>query len=65
MVAVVRWRRPRAQVLVQHQKAKHFKCEHCHKKLYSAPGLMIHVYQVHKESIKVVRCGVARGGPPW
>ncbi|KFD47024.1 hypothetical protein M513_12106 [Trichuris suis] len=34
------------KVLVQHQKAKHFKCHLCHKKLYTGPGLAIHCMQV-------------------
>lgn len=39
---------------MQHQKAKHFKCHICHKKLYTAPGLSIHCMQVHKEAIDKV-----------
>ncbi|PAV74971.1 hypothetical protein WR25_10181 isoform C [Diploscapter pachys] len=39
------------KILVQHQKAKHFKCHICHKKLFSGPGLSIHCMQVHKETI--------------
>lgn len=39
---------------MQHQKAKHFKCHICHKKLYTGPGLSIHCMQVHKESIDKV-----------
>lgn len=39
------------KVLIQHQKAKHFKCHICHKKLTSASGMAIHVYKVHKETI--------------
>jgi hypothetical protein len=42
------------KILVQHQKAKHFKCHICHKKLYTAPGLSIHCMQVHKEAIDKV-----------
>uniref|UniRef100_A0A1Q3G0E7 BED-type domain-containing protein n=1 Tax=Culex tarsalis TaxID=7177 RepID=A0A1Q3G0E7_CULTA len=42
------------KILVQHQKAKHFKCHICHKKLYTGPGLSIHCMQVHKESIDKV-----------
>lgn len=34
------------KILVQHQKAKHFKCHICHKKLFSGPGLSIHCMQV-------------------
>ncbi|KAI0988538.1 hypothetical protein GJ496_000466 [Pomphorhynchus laevis] len=39
------------KILLQHQKAKHFKCHICHKKLYTGPGLQIHCMQVHKENI--------------
>lgn len=36
------------KILIQHQKAKHFKCHICHKKLYTGPGLAIHCMQVRK-----------------
>lgn len=39
---------------MQHQKAKHFKCHICHKKLYTGPGLSIHCMQVHKETVDKV-----------
>ncbi|XP_047319024.1 protein SUPPRESSOR OF FRI 4-like isoform X2 [Impatiens glandulifera] len=42
------------KVLVQHQKAKHFKCHACHKKLSTASGMIIHVLQVHKETVTKV-----------
>ncbi|KTF73375.1 hypothetical protein cypCar_00046784, partial [Cyprinus carpio] len=42
------------KILIQHQKAKHFKCHICHKKLYTGPGLAIHCMQVHKETIDSV-----------
>ncbi|PJF18552.1 hypothetical protein PSACC_01630 [Paramicrosporidium saccamoebae] len=42
------------KILITHQKAKHFKCMYCHKKLNSASGLVIHVAQIHKENISVV-----------
>lgn len=42
------------KILIQHQKAKHFKCPSCHKKLYTGPGLSIHCMQVHKETIDKV-----------
>jgi len=49
------------KILVQHQKAKHFKCHICHKKLTTAGGMVIHVYQVHKENItKVPNAKVGR-----
>jgi len=42
------------KILIQHQKAKHFKCHICHKKLYTGPGLQIHCAQVHKEKLEKV-----------
>eukprot|EP00897_Mesotaenium_endlicherianum_P008577 jgi/Mesen1/7748/ME000407S06963 len=42
------------KVLIQHQKAKHFKCHVCHKKLSTAGGLVVHVLQVHKENLNKV-----------
>ncbi|KAJ7942835.1 protein SUPPRESSOR OF FRI 4-like [Quillaja saponaria] len=42
------------KILVQHQKAKHFKCHACHKKLSTASGMAIHVLQVHKETVDKV-----------
>lgn len=42
------------RVLIQHQRAKHFKCPQCHKKVSSAHGMMVHVFQVHKETIDKV-----------
>jgi len=42
------------KVLVAHQKAKHFKCHICHRKLSTAGGMVVHVYQVHKETIAKV-----------
>jgi len=50
------------KILIQHQKAKHFKCHICHKKLYTGPGLSIHCMQVHKETLdKVPNSGPGRG----
>jgi len=42
------------KILAQHQKAKHFKCHVCHKKLLSASGMIVHVFQVHKETISKI-----------
>jgi len=36
------------KVLLQHQKAKHFRCAHCPRRLNTAGGLAVHVDQVHK-----------------
>jgi len=40
------------KVLVQHQKAKHFKCHLCHKRMNTAGGFAIHMLNVHKEEVK-------------
>eukprot|EP00922_Rhytidocystis_sp_ex-Travisia-forbesii_P009698 GHVS01014188.1.p1 GENE.GHVS01014188.1~~GHVS01014188.1.p1 ORF type:complete len:396 (+),score=123.26 GHVS01014188.1:153-1340(+) len=42
------------KVLIQHQKAKHFKCSECNRKLDTATGLIIHMLQVHKITINKV-----------
>lgn len=42
------------KVLIQHQKAKHFKCSACNRKLDTATGLVVHMLQVHKETISRV-----------
>ncbi|KAL5532847.1 hypothetical protein ACEPAF_4621 [Sanghuangporus sanghuang] len=36
------------KVLMQHQKAKHFKCKMCPRRLNTAGGLAVHIQQVHK-----------------
>jgi len=33
---------------MQHQKAKHFKCSQCPRRLNTAGGLAVHIQQVHK-----------------
>lgn len=52
------------KILIQHQKAKHFKCPICHKKLYTGPGLAIHCMQVHKETISTIPNSVPNRGDP-
>ncbi|KAF9408260.1 hypothetical protein BGZ94_002380, partial [Podila epigama] len=42
------------KVLISHQRAKHFKCTRCSKKLNTAGGMRVHVVQVHKETINAV-----------
>jgi len=42
------------KILIQHQKAKHYKCPCCHKKLSTIGGLVTHCAQVHKETISSV-----------
>lgn len=37
-----------AKVLLQHQKAKHFRCPNCPRRLNTAGGLAVHIDQVHK-----------------
>jgi len=39
------------KVLINHQKAKHFRCDFCNKKMNNAKGLATHVTQVHKEKM--------------
>ena len=47
------------KILIQHQKAKHFKCHICGKKLFTGPGLAIHCMQVHKETIDKIPSALA------
>ena len=35
-------------VLITHQKARHFKCPTCNKKLVTAQSLMVHLSQVRR-----------------
>ncbi|KAK3689535.1 hypothetical protein B0T22DRAFT_441012 [Podospora appendiculata] len=42
------------KLLISHQKAKHFKCDRCGKRLNTAGGLSVHMNQVHKESLNSV-----------
>ncbi|KAM7191722.1 hypothetical protein V8F20_009199 [Naviculisporaceae sp. PSN 640] len=51
------------KLLISHQKAKHFKCERCGKRLNTAGGMLpgissfsltVHMNQVHKESLTSV-----------
>lgn len=46
---------PDEKVLIQHQRARHFKCKKCYKKMSTAHALMNHMYQVHKETMKKVQ----------
>ncbi len=34
-------------LIFQHQKQRHFKCGQCSKKLGTASGMAVHMYQVH------------------
>lgn len=40
------------EILIDHQRAKHFRCEVCNKKLSTAKGLATHCYQVHRVEVK-------------
>lgn len=42
------------KLLISHQKAKHFKCDRCGRRLNTAGGLSVHMNQVHKESLSTV-----------
>ncbi|KAL6704683.1 hypothetical protein ACN47E_007965 [Coniothyrium glycines] len=39
------------KILISHQKAKHFKCDRCGRRLNTAGGLSVHMNQVHKENL--------------
>ncbi|PGH10189.1 hypothetical protein AJ80_07548 [Polytolypa hystricis UAMH7299] len=42
------------KILISHQKAKHFKCDRCGRRLNTAGGLSVHMSQVHKETLTAV-----------
>ncbi|KAM0329465.1 hypothetical protein ACHAQA_004774 [Verticillium albo-atrum] len=42
------------KLLISHQKAKHFKCDRCGRRLNTAGGLSVHLNQVHKETLEHV-----------
>ncbi|SPO02405.1 related to zinc finger protein [Cephalotrichum gorgonifer] len=42
------------KLLISHQKAKHFKCDECGRRLNTAGGLSVHMNQVHKETLSQV-----------
>ncbi|KAJ1731793.1 hypothetical protein LPJ61_002359 [Coemansia biformis] len=52
------------KVLVQHQKARHFKCHICARRLNTASGMVIHVAQVHKENVRRVPNALAGRDDP-
>ena len=41
-------------VLQNHQKAKHFKCNHCNRRLNTIGGLVTHAEHMHKEIVRSV-----------
>lgn len=40
--------------LIDHMKAKHFRCENCGRRLQTIGGLSVHMSQVHKEKLEKV-----------
>lgn len=51
------------KILISHQKAKHFKCDRCGRRLNTAGGLNVHMSQVHKEPLNRVENAIqGRGG---
>ncbi|KAF2093627.1 hypothetical protein NA57DRAFT_26372, partial [Rhizodiscina lignyota] len=46
------------KILISHQKAKHFKCDRCGRRLNTAGGLAVHMNQVHKETLEHVENAV-------
>ncbi|KAK4960767.1 hypothetical protein LTR66_012890 [Elasticomyces elasticus] len=42
------------KILISHQKARHFKCNRCNRRLNTAGGLSVHMTQVHKENLDAV-----------
>ncbi|PSN65264.1 hypothetical protein BS50DRAFT_575311 [Corynespora cassiicola Philippines] len=46
------------KILISHQKAKHFKCDRCGRRLNTAGGLSVHMNQVHKETLSHVENAV-------
>ncbi|KAK5078544.1 hypothetical protein LTS08_006494 [Lithohypha guttulata] len=42
------------KILINHQKAKHFKCDRCGRRLNTAGGLNVHMNQVHKETLTAI-----------
>ena len=42
------------KILIQHQRAKHFKCPECNKRLNTATALSLHFLSVHKRELTVV-----------
>ena len=40
--------------LVEHQKAMHFRCVECHRRLNTAGGLATHLKQVHKRELPTI-----------
>ncbi|RPA78011.1 hypothetical protein BJ508DRAFT_161614 [Ascobolus immersus RN42] len=42
------------KILINHQKAKHYKCSRCQRRLNTAGGLAVHMTQVHKETLDAI-----------
>ena len=41
-------------VLLNHQRARHYKCETCGKRINNAPGMIQHCLQMHKVELREV-----------
>ncbi|KAF2230297.1 hypothetical protein EV356DRAFT_492309 [Viridothelium virens] len=52
------------RVLISHQKAKHFKCPKCTRRLNTAGGLSVHLNQVHKDTLDEVEGAVVSRRDP-
>lgn len=52
------------EVLIQHQKFRHFKCLVCNRKTDTASGLVVHMLQTHKESLGQVPHAMPYRGSP-
>ncbi|KAI9785610.1 MAG: hypothetical protein M1816_000357 [Peltula sp. TS41687] len=52
------------KILISHQKAKHFKCERCGRRLNTAGGLSVHLNQVHKENLTSVENALPNRASP-
>ncbi|KAI9838854.1 MAG: hypothetical protein M1819_004061 [Sarea resinae] len=52
------------KILISHQKAKHYKCERCGRRLNTAGGLSVHMNQVHKENLTAVENALPNRSSP-
>ncbi|KAI4720955.1 hypothetical protein E4T48_02832 [Aureobasidium sp. EXF-10727] len=52
------------KILISHQKAKHYKCDRCGRRLNTAGGLSVHMNQVHKENLTTVENALPNRSAP-
>ena len=50
------------RILISHQRAKHFKCGNCNRRLNTIGGLSVHMNQVHKEPLTEVEGALPNRG---